>query len=325
MAKISVIIPVYNAERYLEACVDSVLSQQNCNLEVILVNDGSSDHSLEICEKYAEADKRIRLINQANKGVSAARNAALRTSTGEWIMFVDADDWLTSNAIEELANAISPKVDLIAGSTLKYRAPFFFEDQIYENFESASLMDVIRNYALWSYLFRADIIRDNNIRFDENLKYSEDRLFLFNYALHAKKIKFISSIVYVYRLNNSSACSNRDGSFVADEQIKAIKKILEFGNTCPQEMNRKLENECRLLIRYSLEGFVIKNDIFRNWREVRNRFNELGVSNISNKPIPFYRFCLVSKIKGWKRKWFGNDWKKVSAENYPGLIPSSSL
>ena len=104
MSKVSVIVPVYNVENYLEKCIQSIISQSFKNLEIILVNDGSTDRSKEICEKFAEKDKRIIFLNQENQGVSAARNAGLDICTGDYISFVDSDDYISSDMIEFLVN-----------------------------------------------------------------------------------------------------------------------------------------------------------------------------------------------------------------------------
>lgn len=104
MSKVSVIVPVYNVENYLEKCIQSIISQSFKNLEIILVNDGSTDKSKEICEQFAEKDKRIILLNQKNKGVSAARNAGLDICTGDYISFIDSDDYISPDMIEFLVN-----------------------------------------------------------------------------------------------------------------------------------------------------------------------------------------------------------------------------
>ena len=106
MAIISIIVPVYNAEKYLSRCIDSILRQTFADFELILVNDGSSDKSKEICEKYLESDPRIKLINQENSGVSAARNTGLDNASGEYIGFVDSDDFIEKNMYEELYNIL---------------------------------------------------------------------------------------------------------------------------------------------------------------------------------------------------------------------------
>src|SRR5690554_965787 len=106
MKKVSIIIPVFNVAEYLPRCIESVLNQDNIDLEVLLINDGSTDSSGEVCEEYAKNDRRIRVFHQENSGVSAARNKGVDESTGNWITFVDADDWIEKNSLERILNII---------------------------------------------------------------------------------------------------------------------------------------------------------------------------------------------------------------------------
>nr|WP_223225772.1 glycosyltransferase [Lactobacillus gasseri] len=115
--KVSVIIPVYNDEKYLRQCVDSVLAQTYSDLEIILVDDGSTDHTPEICEKYREKYDQIRVLHKKNGGVGSSRNAGLAIATGEYVLFVDHDDWLDKHHIEDLYNlAVKNKADIAAGN-----------------------------------------------------------------------------------------------------------------------------------------------------------------------------------------------------------------
>ena len=114
--KISVVIPIYNVEKYIERCIDSVLNQTYMNLEIILVDDGSPDRCGEICDNYAQIDKRIRVIHKENGGLSSARNAGLRIATGDYISFVDSDDWIEPHMYETLLkNAINYKAQISSG------------------------------------------------------------------------------------------------------------------------------------------------------------------------------------------------------------------
>ena len=113
MPLVSVIIPVYNVEKYLAECVDSVLNQTHRNIEVILVDDGSSDGSGAMCDAYAEQDERVRVIHKTNGGQSSARNAALEVMTGEWLLFVDSDDWIEPDTLEALLTRKDERADII--------------------------------------------------------------------------------------------------------------------------------------------------------------------------------------------------------------------
>ena len=118
--KISIIIPVYNAEKYLAQCIESIIKQTYSNLEIIIINDGSTDRSLEICNFYKENDQRIVVFNQNNSGVSVARNKGLDISNGEFIMFVDADDWLNADFVESLYKVCEEHVLVIGDFNEKY-------------------------------------------------------------------------------------------------------------------------------------------------------------------------------------------------------------
>ena len=107
MSKISIIIPMYNAKEYIARCLESVINQSFNNIEIIIVNDGSTDESLEICKKYGEVDERIIILNKRNSGVSVARNEGMNVATGEYVMFVDADDWIDESMCQDLYKRIS--------------------------------------------------------------------------------------------------------------------------------------------------------------------------------------------------------------------------
>ncbi len=124
---ISVIVPVYNVEKYLEECLDSIQNQTYSNIEIILVNDGSTDNSKEICEKYCKQDSRFKLIDQTNQGQSVARNNGVATSTGEFIVFVDSDDIIQRNYLEELMKYMSKEVDIVESKFTVHKKEFFNE------------------------------------------------------------------------------------------------------------------------------------------------------------------------------------------------------
>ena len=113
---VSIVVPVYNAEKYLPKCIDSILNQTFKNFELILVNDGSKDNSLIICEDYKVSDRRIKVINKKNEGVSIARNIGINSAKGKYIMFIDSDDWIESNMVEKMYDAIQNSDIAICGS-----------------------------------------------------------------------------------------------------------------------------------------------------------------------------------------------------------------
>lgn len=221
MDKISIIVPVYNVEEYLPTCIESILNQSYKNFELILVDDGSPDKSGDICDNYAKRDNRIKVIHQINSGVSKARNTGIDNATGEWILFVDSDDELTDNSLECYISSIaeSNEVDAIISGMKKVfaidekDAEFFsLEDKTFIKKDFEDMMNYIESKYLfgfvWSRLFKNDIIKRNNIRFNERLASFEDRLFFLDYLAHCDIVKTISDVTYIYRrFGNESLCS----------------------------------------------------------------------------------------------------------------------
>ena len=209
-ALLSVIIPVYNVEPYLEQCLDSVVNQTYKNLEIICINDGSTDNSLKILEKYQKKDKRIKVINQKNKGVSVARNAGLDVATGEYIAFVDSDDYLELNAYEESMKVMlaDRSVDLV-----EFRVNIFADndDPINVNREKVicRYYDTIfklkqHSIVLWNKIFKAETIRKKGIRFLSGIVIAGDQYFSNAYFMLTHKTSFLDLCLYNYRVRNDS-------------------------------------------------------------------------------------------------------------------------
>ena len=194
---ISIIIPIYNCEKYLRTCLESVINQTYKNIEIILVNDGSTDKSLDVCNEYSNKDSRIKIINNTNHGVSYSRNIGIKSSTGSYIMFVDADDWLDLKMVEILYRNINNS-DLCVCS---YISVFNNNSipKIYNITKNNSYMQfILKNgcWAPWGKLFKKEKITK---LFDEKIMSSEDLLFNFENAINFKIIKYISDTLYYYR------------------------------------------------------------------------------------------------------------------------------
>jgi len=193
--QLSVIIPVYNVESYLSRCVDSVLMQTFNHLEIILVNDGSTDSSGLICDEFASKDKRVKVIHQKNAGVSAARNAGMQSATGDYIAFVDSDDWLEQSMYESMMEiAVRENIDVIMCDFVNVknqvkteisshlRKGHYVKNEIIE--ELYPTLIVTENFgripivSVWNCLFRRKFLLDHQLSFDTVLKYSEDYLFM---------------------------------------------------------------------------------------------------------------------------------------------------
>lgn len=206
MPKVSVIVPVYNAEGGVSRGVESILAQSFQDFELILVDDGSTDNSGAICDNYAQHG-RVKVIHQENAGVSAARNAGLRVAQGEWVTFVDSDDIVLDGFLESLVAAVNRDelIDLAycgyaivegATSIKTYRsATYIGKEQLHDALSTTKLL---YRCSPWGKLFRRSIITDNGLQFDENLTISEDRLFLYQYLIHVQGVAVTSTVGYLY-------------------------------------------------------------------------------------------------------------------------------
>lgn len=223
--KVSVIIPVYNAEPYLDACIRSVLHQTWQNVEVILINDGSRDGSLAICRRYEAEDPRVVVLDQENQGVSAARNNGLRHATGQWLSFLDADDWLDENTF---AFALEKQAELNADVVVWNRSEDypsrqvlckFAQDTVYAAGEAQ--MEAFRYRALTcqtengvheigtcnivARIIRRSIIEENGLRFEQKLKNNEDILFMLEVFEHVDSVYMENRFYYHRSMHEDSA------------------------------------------------------------------------------------------------------------------------
>jgi len=210
--KITVVIPVYNTEKYLDKCLSSVVNQTFLDIKVIIVNDGSTDKSLEICKKYALKDSRITLIDKANEGVSVARNIGIKLAEGEWIYFLDSDDFLDLDTFEYLMKeVISSNVDIIQFGLKSYRNSTLIREKKpsskkeYHNLKNFLNANELKPVCAWLHLFKLEVIKRNNILFNSNLKHGEDMLFVYSVYCHAHKILVLDKVLYNQILSPNSA------------------------------------------------------------------------------------------------------------------------
>ena len=213
-ALLSVIIPVYNVEPYLEQCLNSVVNQTYKNLEIICINDGSTDNSLKILENFHKKDNRIKIINQKNQGTATARNAGLDIATGEYITFVDSDDYLELKAYEKAMKVMlkNPHVDIT-----EFRVNVFSEDNDPVNISRLNdhikyldnvFTSQIHNVVVWNKVFKAEMIKKNNIRFIDELEYA-DNFFSHAATMCSNNSAFINVPLYNYRVCNSSVSTSQ--------------------------------------------------------------------------------------------------------------------
>lgn len=233
--KVSVIVPVYKAEKYLERCILSILNQTYTNLELILIDDGSPDNSGLICDKFAREDTRIKVIHKDNGGVSSARNIGIDVATGEYITFVDSDDYIDTNMLKDLCDLFSEGVDLVVSSvtmiTKNDTNIYSMEDRFYtasELMESFCLekFPIITLCAPWCKLFKRDIIVNNDLSFNENMSLSEDVVFNMQYLSKIKNIVMTSKNYYFYMRDNEESLYTKFRNSNFADLIKAYEAKL---------------------------------------------------------------------------------------------------
>ena len=217
--KISVIVPIYNQKNYLAQCLDSIIGQTYKNLEIILVNDGSTDESSLICDNYSKLDSRIKVFKQRNKGVSSARNLGITNVTGEYLVFIDPDDYIDKDYISYLSNLMSTNknCELIVCGYLDVdehgkeinKGHNSFQYNIFNSREYLKCLfrGEILGYQgyLWNKIFDVKLIKNHNLKFKENIFYNEDRLFLCTYLLCCDYVYFSNKPFYFYRHHSCSA------------------------------------------------------------------------------------------------------------------------
>ena len=210
---ISIIVPVYKAEQYIHRCIDSILTQSHTDFELLLVDDGSPDDCGAICDEYAAKDTRIRVFHKENGGVSSARNFGVDNAKGEWIAFIDADDYVHPDFLSSLYTQHS--VDLIVGSFQSVGSDETWNGILEENNYDASALkeNIVNLYSLinfrtpWGKLFRTSIICENLITFDKRIHIGEDSLFVLTYLLYTTSIRLSSKPYYFYERGNVGSLS----------------------------------------------------------------------------------------------------------------------
>lgn len=209
---ISVIIPVYNSESTIRKCLESLIRQTYTNYEILIVDDGSTDNSLNICKEVCHHSNNIHIFHKENGGSASARNLGLEKAKGEWITFVDSDDWVYPNYLNNYVQHVNDDVDLITQG-FKSNKPLFSDLELSEkkyssNFEGNTLegIPVLQKDDtfgfLWIKLFNTAIIRKYALRFNENFNLLEDEEFILRYLKHCKKIKAIDEFGYFYNVPN---------------------------------------------------------------------------------------------------------------------------
>lgn len=231
--KVSIIVPVYRAEKYVSKCIDSILNQSYPNWELILVDDGSPDNSGSICDQYAAKDNRIRVFHKENGGVSSARNLGLDIATGEWIGFVDADDWLETETLNDCC------VYFGESDIVRFALGLYYGDgEVRESqFKTRCLSRdeyleqvVARNTILGvcGGLYRKKLFTDNELYFDESLVNGEDWVALSLLVEYSHEISFVNRSLYIYNKTNEESSTSKGRFINYISALRALELIREM-------------------------------------------------------------------------------------------------
>ncbi len=324
--KISVIVPIYNTEKYLRKCLESLVNQTFKDIEIICVNDGSRDASLSILQEYQAKYDNIKIINQENQGLSVARNVGIKASYGEYIGFVDSDDWVDLDFFEKLYSAIARNDCDIATATIirkrplsqKYRV-YYAEEKIY-----AALEDKIKVCAVpkccyvWNKLYKKDLIKD--IAFKENV-FFEDMLWTPHVLLKSDKLVTVCGASYYYRVNNGSIVKKVQSEKKQTDFYNAKKSLIKFFD----ENNLKLSIKDRCVLKstkyfLNIPVFTIKEIENIEYGILFGAFKIFECSKSVNRD--FYKICGI-KITIRKNKLSKKEYEKLnySYEHGEGIIP----
>ena len=341
MIKVSVIVPVYNVAKYLPECMESLISQTLKEIEIICVNDGSTDNSLEILEKYRQKDNRIKIISQENKGLSEARNAAIREVSGEYIAMVDSDDWLEPDMLEKLyQKAIEKNTDIVecdffehrelALDSLKVRklkpkAGFFTNLKIrsgipYNWHDIQKEILFLRAY-VWNRIYKTDLVK-NRILFEGRV--GEDYYFVVEAYLKAKSIVYYNKPFYHYRKREASLSSSTQKleNFEMSEKFlyKGCKRIEDIIKRCNLTDELKKEFQEFITWRLWLVHQAVSLDVRRVFGEMLDEATFIRLEKIiQNKNKSFWQtiFNISTSMVA------GMTFKKITFLGYVFLIKIS--
>ncbi len=258
MKKISVIVPVYNTEKYIGRCIESIQTQTYSNLEIILVDDGSDDNSFKVCCEYAEKDSRIKVFHKDNSGVSSTRNMGIEEATGDYIGFVDSDDYIEPEMYEDLLSNVKEKSMPICAYHIVDENGKIIGKKSFDNFSNEIMKDdffiLCENIMLNSpvnKLYETKVIKDKNIRFNTELSLGEDFLFVLDYIENIDRFKIIDKSLYNYMVFQRDSLSQIYRKDFFEIQRKLILKIKQL-----------LEEKSEFFIKYKKRFYTFTLDLF---------------------------------------------------------------
>lgn len=295
--KISVIVPVYNVEKYLRRCIDSILAQTFTDFELLLIDDGSKDKSGEICDEYAKKDSRVRVFHKENGGVSSARQLGIEKSVCEYSIHVDSDDWIERNMLNDMySEALSTGSDIV---TADYYDGNQYKKELYPHTVKLAVIEMLRGKirgVMWNKLVRHSLYADCNIKFPVGkINFCEDVYVCVNLFLQTNKIKHINRAYYHY-LNNPNSITRKLTKSIILQRVKFVSEM--------SKVLSQYEIDTNVLFWHKVDlKWLIFDSSFFSYNEYKSVFNDI-FRQYSYKSYPNYfkNICilyLASCHLGW--------------------------
>lgn len=304
-ALVSVIVPAYNTEKYIEKCLYSLKRQTYNNIEVILIDDGSTDGTAHICEKYKSEDARFHFIKKINTGVSDTRNIGIQKSEGKYVVFVDSDDYVEREYIETLVKGI--EFYSVQMACVEYKIVCDGIETIHQNMEKDVFLnagsainllankDAFQGY-LWNKIFVKDIICNNNIMFDRNIKIWEDMLFCLKYLTCISKVAYLHPAVYCYVQRDESAMNNSI-IWMEHTHIIALEKMWEICKNISGDFREYIRNfYANDLVGLLGKDIYEKEDVLNTFKTIKQLHGKLSLKHRIKLNV-FRILNIIKKVK----------------------------
>ncbi|WP_461462323.1 glycosyltransferase [Methanobrevibacter sp.] len=308
MVKVSVIIPVYNVEDYLQRCLDSIIYQTLEDIEIICINDESTDSSLEILKEYAKRDNRIIIKSQENQGLSGARNHGIRIASGEYYYFIDSDDWIELDALEKLYyHAVSNDSEIVFFNSIEHLKKNKTRNRIYLPVDEENYSNFVFDYnynkrlvmnnkfVVWTKFFKASLIKDNDLIF--HFRLFEDVAFHVETLFLAKRVSYIPEILHHYNRLNQDSLQNKKTSYNKRLAIFKVFDLVEEILNKYDKVDEFKTNFAEFKINQSYQNFNQLHQDFREeyYNRMRDEFlkMELDLDILSEIPYKLYKFYVL--------------------------------
>lgn len=312
---VSIIVPIYNVEAYLSKCVNSILRQTHKNIEVLLIDDGSTDKSPKICDRYQKKDDRVKVVHCKNGGVSAARNIGIDMAQGEYIVFVDSDDWLPKDAIENLVRGIEKNdADFCYGAIkeinlIENRLSNFVPDLCVRN-GAATMIPLIENMnkGPCGKIYKKSLIYEHNIYFCQDIRYAEDAIFVFQYLQKCNVYCSIPNTVYHYNRIVLNSASRKQYDKIAEWEYRKVCELEGVFSKCLADEAivdyllmkyvRSLDGRCKEIVKCTSSDQEGVDGIRKVCELYREKINALSQNAFGSKDFGNVLYMYAERISG---------------------------